>query len=200
MSVKFYQNGELIPISGPVYAMGQFPGQMTLAANINAPAGWLKCDGKAYLKTDYPLLYEAIGDTYNASGTPADKFCVPDMVGKYALGAADSGNESLGKSVSESLPNIRGWSWTALRDEISGNGAMYKASHSNGVGWDEDRINESTGFNAQKTLIPKENTGEDQWDEINNPAYKDPVQNEDGTYSPVKVRPDSVALNYFIKY
>lgn len=43
------------------------------------PTGWLFCDGRELLKTDYPELYATIGDNYNLSSTTAGSFCLPDL-------------------------------------------------------------------------------------------------------------------------
>ena len=40
------------------------PGTINVSAAINAPNGWLKCDGNVYSITDYFELFEAIGQTY----------------------------------------------------------------------------------------------------------------------------------------
>ncbi|WP_175868722.1 phage tail protein [Bartonella gabonensis] len=52
------------------------------------PEGWLPCDGAAYLRTDYPALYEAIGTRWGGSDSWT-KFNVPDLRGVFLRGVDD---------------------------------------------------------------------------------------------------------------
>ena len=54
-----------------------------------APLGWLVCDGRYYLKEDYPLLYETIGTTFGEDGA---YFKVPDLQGQFIRGWDGFGN------------------------------------------------------------------------------------------------------------
>lgn len=54
----------------------------TFAAPIPDDMGWLQCDGDEYAQTDYPDLYDAIGDTYNTGGETSGYFRVPDLRGR----------------------------------------------------------------------------------------------------------------------
>lgn len=47
------------------------------------PTGWLECDGKAYLKTQYPGLSDAIGTAFGGNTT---HFNVPDLRGNFIRG------------------------------------------------------------------------------------------------------------------
>ena len=47
--------------------------------NNSVPSAWLFCAGQKLSKTDYPELYQAIGDNFNLSTTASDKFCLPDL-------------------------------------------------------------------------------------------------------------------------
>jgi microcystin-dependent protein len=49
------------------------------------PIGWLYCDGRSLLMTDYPDLYAAIGTTYGS--VDATHFNIPDTRGKVTAGA-----------------------------------------------------------------------------------------------------------------
>ncbi len=72
-------------------------------AGRNIPAGYLLCDGKAYLATDpeYSKLYEAIGDTFNGANnangaaytTQSGYFRVPDLQGRFIVGYNSSDPE-----------------------------------------------------------------------------------------------------------
>jgi len=66
------------------------------------PAGFLKCDGGSYLKTDYPDLFSEIGVVYGGNAT---NFSVPDLVTyPYILGAtlANAGQTNAGELISTS--------------------------------------------------------------------------------------------------
>ena len=55
-----------------------------------APAGYLLCNGTAYSRSVYDDLFAAIGVTYG-SGDGSTTFNVPDMTGRMAIMAGDSG-------------------------------------------------------------------------------------------------------------
>ncbi|QEE12266.1 phage tail protein [Bartonella krasnovii] len=52
------------------------------------PSGWLLCDGQAYLRSDYPALYDAIGTRWGGSESWT-KFNVPDLRGVFLRGVDD---------------------------------------------------------------------------------------------------------------
>ncbi|WP_208442305.1 phage tail protein [Bartonella raoultii] len=52
------------------------------------PSGWLLCDGQAYLRSDYPALYEAIRARWGGSDSWT-KFNVPDLRGVFLRGVDD---------------------------------------------------------------------------------------------------------------
>lgn len=54
------------------------------------PDGCLLCDGGEYDRDDYPVLYEAISSVYHR---PGNKFVVPDLLNRFALGALLPGEE-----------------------------------------------------------------------------------------------------------
>jgi len=57
----------------------------------------LPCDGAAYLREDYPLLYEALDPIFHID---ADNFTVPDLRVRFPIGA-DSGDYVLGTTGGE---------------------------------------------------------------------------------------------------
>ena len=91
-----------------------------------APSGWLLCDGSIILKSQYNLLWQAIGHNFLDPALLADNgvgtFALPDMRGRFPLGldnmndnpanrvtssAADAVGNSLGaESVSITLENL----------------------------------------------------------------------------------------------
>jgi len=67
----------------------------------------LPCDGATYLRTDYPLLYDALENTYQID---ADTFFVPDLRGRFPLGqstdylVADMGGTSVETLTAAQMP------------------------------------------------------------------------------------------------
>lgn len=79
---KIYQQPHQALPAGMIYA---FAGPKQLIP------GWLYCNGQQVLKSDYPLLYLAIGDNW---GRCSDKkyFCLPDLRGSFLRGIDDGRN------------------------------------------------------------------------------------------------------------
>jgi len=67
-----------------------------IAAHVVAPPsnlGWIACDGRTLLKSQYPKLYAAIGDIwsvttngYTLPADPAVQFKVPDLRARFLMG------------------------------------------------------------------------------------------------------------------
>jgi microcystin-dependent protein len=77
------------------------PGAMMDFAGGTAPAGWLLCNGASYLKTDFPALSSAIGNSWGGAGL---NFNVPDLRGRVPLGSGAGpglSNRSLAASGGE---------------------------------------------------------------------------------------------------
>jgi len=63
-------------------------GSIILWPGLDAPDGWLLCEGDEVLRADYPQLFEAIGTTYgSASGTT---FTLPNLLERFPLGVSSS--------------------------------------------------------------------------------------------------------------
>ena len=71
-----------------------------------APAGYLVCNGAALLTSEYPKLYNAIGQRFLPSGkTVTDStFYLPNLINRVAWGSSDS----VGTVKNAGLPNITG--------------------------------------------------------------------------------------------
>lgn len=101
----------------PRHAPAAVPaGSVLLFSGVNAPLGWLVCDGKRYTSRQYPELFEVIQTTFV---TPKDYwiiqanqfveeklFCVPDMRGRVPVGIDNESNRvtssnNLGESGGE---------------------------------------------------------------------------------------------------
>ena len=66
------------------------PGDIKKTRKAAVPDGWLRCNGAVYPTSLYPDLFAAIGFS-EPGGNGIDLFAVPDMRGRHAIGAKDSG-------------------------------------------------------------------------------------------------------------
>lgn len=75
------------------------PGEIKQYAGSTIPTGWLECDGSEVVISEYPLLFEAIGNSW---GTASDNnhFKLPDLRGKTLVGylSSDTDFNSVGKT------------------------------------------------------------------------------------------------------
>ena len=70
--------------------LGVPTGTIMWSAAPELPVGWLLCDGRSVTPGDYPALYAYIGNIY---GGDTVTFALPDLVGRFALGAGDPGRQ-----------------------------------------------------------------------------------------------------------
>ena len=170
--------GMIIPFAGPANKI---------------PKGWLPCDGKAYSRSEYANLWQAIGISWG-SGDGTKTFNVPDLRGMFLRGVSDnSGSDpdaskrgrlkendggnvgnNVGSYQEDAIRNITGYfsgghNYTTLKN--NNDGAFYaesaKFSGPNGTSTGNAKI----GFDANR-VVP---TGSDN-------------------------RPKNVYVNYIIKY
>lgn len=59
-------------------------GSMLIWPTVNAPTGYLKCDGTEYAIATYPQLGALLGSTFGGNGTST--FAVPDFKGRSPIG------------------------------------------------------------------------------------------------------------------
>jgi microcystin-dependent protein len=59
-------------------------GDMKAWPTINAPTGWVVCDGTVYATSTHPALSALLGSTYGGNGTST--FGVPDLKGRSPIG------------------------------------------------------------------------------------------------------------------
>lgn len=91
-------------------ASAQPAGIVNAFAGIEAPTGWLICDGAEVSREDYAELFAAIGETYGA-GDGDSTFNLPNLTGRFLLGESEShelaeegGEETVTLSV-EQMPS-----------------------------------------------------------------------------------------------
>lgn len=75
-------------------------GSISAYGGEKIPTNWLKCNGEAISRTDYPDLFKAIGTTYG-SGDGSKTFNLPDLSERVAVGNAGDGEFSLGTTGGE---------------------------------------------------------------------------------------------------
>lgn len=147
------------------------------------PAGFLKYDGTVYNKSDYPVLFTRIPDSWKID---ENTFKIPDLRGRVAQGA--DGN--LGELIEAGLPNITGsfgnWNqWTGSR---YGDGAFSARNDGRATGFRAHGDDDRTGvtFNASR--------GETKTNGNLKAANEHHVYGASDT-----VQPPAVALYYIIK-
>ena len=99
----------------------------------SAPTGWLKADGSAVSRTQYPALFAAIGTTFGV-GDGRTTFNLPDLRGEFVRGwdggrNIDSGR-AFGSAQGDAIRNITGSIDTGINsghqlfDEATATGAL----------------------------------------------------------------------------
>ena len=73
-------------------------GSISAYGGENIPTNWLKCNGEAISRTDYPDLFNAIGTTYGS--VDSLHFNLPDIKSRTVVGlnSDDSDFNTLGKT------------------------------------------------------------------------------------------------------
>lgn len=86
------------------------PGFMGPYGGTEPPAGWLLCDGSELRKSDYPLLWAAIGFNFRDASLISDGgvnyFALPDLRGRFPLGADNMGGPSANRVTSSAADAV----------------------------------------------------------------------------------------------
>lgn len=86
------------------------PGFMGPYGGSEPPEGWLLCDGSELRKSDYPLLWAAIGFNFRDASLISDGgvnyFALPDLRGRFALGADNMGGPSANRVTSSAADAV----------------------------------------------------------------------------------------------
>lgn len=106
----------------PIGAMLPFP-----SSNLAVPdSDWLFCDGSLLLKTDFPLLFAAIGTAWNAAGDDATNyFRLPNTAGRVHVGSGvgnyNPTNDATipsGNMVQRNPGDYFGYEWPTYRQSL----------------------------------------------------------------------------------
>lgn len=107
-------------------------GEIKTYAGVTVPNGWLVCDGSAISRTDYPLLFDAIGTLWGA-GDGSTTFNLPNLKGKVPVGYDSSQTEfdTVGETGGNSTHNHTTANHTLTESQIPSHNHPIA---SNGVG------------------------------------------------------------------
>lgn len=87
-------------LTGTVIEIVQFMGRVI-------PSGLLLCDGKRYLRENYPKLSEVLGSFFSLPGDPPETFRVPDLVtgNRFLLSGDQINYKAASKDEDTKSPN-----------------------------------------------------------------------------------------------
>ena len=97
--------GGLLLYPGEIYQV-KFPGSKKELINELQNSGWIEANGQTLKKSDYPELYEVIGEVYNNGSENENFFSVPDM--RNSLPNWQEENHCLTKNVLDSKNYLLG--------------------------------------------------------------------------------------------
>jgi microcystin-dependent protein len=75
-------------------------GDLKYSARSNDHLGWLVCNGRTIQRTQYPALYEVIGDSFGS--TNSNNFLLPDFRGRVA-GTVGNGSNLTSRVLGDSV-------------------------------------------------------------------------------------------------
>lgn len=163
-------------------------------AGIEAPTGWLKCDGSEVSRTEYADLFAAIGTLYG-DGNKVTTFNLPNLVGKYIGGDSDTHTvgstsnpqaQNIKSQIDFSVPYGSGWN-DAILFSTNASGSMTSSYVQNG----SRQVDSSTYQGRRYTW--QWNAANKSLDETDDPIYKAGLIGDD------RLRPATVYMSYMIK-
>lgn len=179
---------------------GMPTGAVTPFAGGTVPDDWLLCDGTAYSRTTYAELFAAIGTTYGA-GNGSSTFNVPDMRGRFPLGAGTGidgtarGAGWKGGQMTLSVANLPNHSHSMAHDHANATTTSDAHTHT-------FSLRSATGSAAgaavgNQSVFGNGTTSSDAHSHsVNIPSYSG---NTSGTGSGTAFLPPALGLNYIIK-
>lgn len=138
---------------------------------VEAPEGWLSCNGFSYSRATYSNLYAIVGNTYGA-GNGSTTFNVPDLRRKFPLGFSDV--SATGTAVGNS-----GGSWDHTHSGPAHTHDLSNHTHT---------INHNHGIDQHAHTIPNHN-------------HSVPAANFQSTTTALGLRngaPDNETTTYFV--
>lgn len=162
------------------------PGVILPYAGATVPQGWLPCDGRVLLKSEYPRLYAAIGISWGAYDFSRSFFQLPDLRGEFLRGVSNGSGmdpEADGRTASGNGGNTGDQVGTLQIDQF--------ASHTHGL---------SYRGNILGVFVPgSQNPG---WDNPPGPYFysSDTLNLSISPYGGPETRPVNANVNYIIKF
>jgi hypothetical protein len=150
------------------------PGVVLPFAGDIPPDGFLICNGSSISRELYPNLFNVIGTKYGCQNK--DFFNLPNLIDRFIQGASEK--HQVGSYLSPSLPNIKGKISSYMH--YSSDSKLFQISR--GIG--DNKGNETPGGHPHDTSFTFD---ANKYNEI----YKDDCNT---------VQPNSLCLNYIIKY
>ena len=150
------------------------PGVILPFAGDVAPEGFLICNGSSISREQYPNLFQVIGTKFGCESN--DSFKLPNLIDRFIQGASEK--NKVGSYLSPSLPNIKGKISSYMH--YSSNSNLFQISRGIGDNWG----NVTPGGHPQDTSFTFDANKY-------NGIYKDDCNT---------VQPNSLCLNYIIKY
>ncbi len=154
-------------------------------AGATPPPGWLPCDGRVLLQSDYPRLFSVIGITWGAFDTSRLYFQLPDVRGRFLRGVSGgSGKDPEADARTASGPggNVGNQVGSLQHDEF--------ASHTHGLNY--------PGAVLGVFVNGSDNPG---WDNPPGSHYpqNDALNLSISPHGGPETRPVNAAVNYMIK-
>lgn len=134
-------------------------GVIEMFAGSTAPNGWLVCNGTTVSRKTYSDLFKVIGTTYGA-GNSNDTFTLPDMRGRFAMGAGTgTGLNSSGTgAISGSAQTARTvGQWLGEETHLLTTAELASHTHANTVGSSAGGSNQITGTMNSNTSHAHQN-------------------------------------------
>jgi microcystin-dependent protein len=125
---------------------------------VNAPVGYLFCDGSVYNNTDYPSLARRLGNAYGGDAA-TNTFAVPDLRGRMPLGVDDdrvlgtTGGVAAHTLTVEELPSHQHTQTAATRGPIT-RGVGEGVPDPSRTGLNRDDLTGFTGGNQPHENLP----------------------------------------------
>ena len=131
-------------------------GVIEMFAGSTAPNGWLVCDGSTVSRKTYSDLFKVIGTTYGA-GNSNTTFTLPDMRGRFAMGAGTGTglNSSGSGAISGSTQTARTvGQWLGEETHLLTTAELASHTHANTVaGGNTGTMNSNTAHQHQNANV-----------------------------------------------
>jgi len=161
-SMTIDANGKISAISSGATSTGFTSGMIVPFGGVNAPSGFLMCDGSQVSQTTYSSLFSVIGTYYQNGQTPtAGNFFLPDFRSRTIMGS-QSTNPINGVLVNGGLsnivynPSIYGGNKTIASNQVAPHTHNLSWNTSNYVSSTNNTNNTTTG--GSSTRLVSDNT------------------------------------------